>query len=485
MEKSVLIVIVLAASLCGCDYLIYELQLTPRDDGLERVLTAWQVGQGKSHVQEQPDGNKQVHQSPVVELHDDELDILTKAFNGQKPTSVVKDDTRRYTFKGNFRDTMPNDIGGAGSYVHLTSELGDTWVYFERFRGNNDPAGVLERSSKAVDRLIELTIGWLNTVVGDDAEFIALRHFLKTEFARDMKNMNLYLWLNSGGQAVTILGASDELQAGRFALALHYLVERGYASARDLLRLLEYCDNMKSERELKLWRKIVTAVLSKANISPRFRERVFALFSDKRSFAATSATFDGYLLKTPEYEAILTKWKNIEDKSEDCEPPETDKIMANLFEQALLVDFRAVDDQDRYQVTLHTGVEPLMTDGKWDEKAGVVRWEGKMNGRHDSTVSPSSTCRAVWCKPKEGHQKKLFGKVVLDGQELLDYCMWLSTLNDAGKLKWKAALGKAAQAGSPQRAKKQLKAAISHEKDEDLSSLLADGFDLLFPKEDQ
>jgi len=44
----------------------------------------------------------------------------------------------RYTIQGEFSNELPNDVGGAGAYNHLTNSLGEAGFYMERFRGNDD-----------------------------------------------------------------------------------------------------------------------------------------------------------------------------------------------------------------------------------------------------------------------------------------------------------------------------------------------------------
>ncbi len=41
-------------------------------------------------------------------------------------------------FAGTFRKQTPADVGGAGRYSYFPNEMGNAWVYIERFRGDDD-----------------------------------------------------------------------------------------------------------------------------------------------------------------------------------------------------------------------------------------------------------------------------------------------------------------------------------------------------------
>src|SRR5947209_20434698 len=90
---------------------------------------------------------------------------------------------------------MPGDVGGGGSYLNLSNRLGNAAVYAERFRGDDDLTARMEKRSKAADQLTDLIIGWSERELGHEQNYRRLRHFLDSDFRRDLKNLSFYVWM--------------------------------------------------------------------------------------------------------------------------------------------------------------------------------------------------------------------------------------------------------------------------------------------------
>ena len=110
------------------------------------------------------------------------------------PPHSLTNDGLRYIARGEFTNELPADVGGAGAYTHLTNSLGEAGFYVERFRGNDDLAGMTERRFKAADQLADLFIGWSRMELGQEPGYDQLHQFLDADFRRDLKNLGAYLW---------------------------------------------------------------------------------------------------------------------------------------------------------------------------------------------------------------------------------------------------------------------------------------------------
>src|SRR5579872_1986054 len=92
----------------GCDKSNeYELELTPQGNVLERKL---------------------------VFSSTNDLANISAVY----PPGGTTQNGQGYLAKGMFGNTMPKDIGGAGSYTNLATTMGSAAFYLERFRGNDD-----------------------------------------------------------------------------------------------------------------------------------------------------------------------------------------------------------------------------------------------------------------------------------------------------------------------------------------------------------
>jgi len=116
------------------------------------------------------------------------------------PTNALTKEDGRYFVKGEFTNKLPDDVGGAGVYTCLTNSLGAAGFYVERFRGNDDLAGMTERRFKAAGQLTDLMIGWSQIELGRESGYEQLHEFLDVNVRRDLKNLSSYWWGRAGQQ---------------------------------------------------------------------------------------------------------------------------------------------------------------------------------------------------------------------------------------------------------------------------------------------
>ena len=72
------------------------------------------------------------------------------------------------------------------------------------------------------------------------------------------------------------------------------------------------------------------------------------------------------------------------------------------------------------------------TNGQWDAGTGKVTWSEKLKPARPLPVF----CYAIWTRPVSEVQTRLFGKLVLDGQNLIDYVMWYNSLTSQERETW-------------------------------------------------
>ena len=82
-------------------------------------------------------------------------------------------------------------------------------------------------------------------------------------------------------------------------------------------------------------------------------------------------------------------------------------------------------------VLLKLPQEPFQTNGAWNKETSSTEWSCGYRG------SPLPTmCYAFWADPCREFQTKHFGRVVLDGYNLAEYCLWRASLTVAEGRQW-------------------------------------------------
>ena len=105
--KCLLLIALCCVPFCGCDEAEYTIRMEPDGDVVNRQIT---------YSANAPDDVR----ARFKELYDKQIDPNT--------------------FQGSFGETLPNDVGGFGRYVHLDNPMGHVYVYVERFQGQDNQA---------------------------------------------------------------------------------------------------------------------------------------------------------------------------------------------------------------------------------------------------------------------------------------------------------------------------------------------------------
>ncbi|MDP6637276.1 MAG: hypothetical protein QGG42_20455 [Phycisphaerae bacterium] len=424
MKRYLISAIVVAAAVAGCDETIYRIKLTPKDDKLVRTLTVTRQG------------GSQDSKRAAKPLPDAELAEIAKAYSQDKPKGPIDEPT----FTGAFANVMPNDVGGSGRFVRGESRMGVASSYIERFRGNDRPGEVIEASLKALDELMDIFIGYMETRLGAEAAFPKLRKFMDTELRKDIKNLCTYAYLGSSTSQLNWLDAKkhDKNTLGYEILArvAAYLIEREYIEPADLPFLRRVTsDQLQAD---KLLNKALARIAAKAKITDaKFIARLGSLLTDQDK---TEASFEAYLRTTSQYKKAVKELKPpVGDEKKEAQA--RDIVMKPLLEKAvpLRIDL-GLGNTQRVEIELVLPAKPTYTNGKWNPKSGAVTWKGPLTKRREKTPFLPEICYALWSKPNEKFQKARFGKVFLSGDRLMNYCLWRRGLAADEAKHWDAVL---------------------------------------------
>jgi hypothetical protein len=390
----------------GCPRNQYIIEMTPARDSIERKLTCWRE-----------DGGDTNGIPNFVEFPREDLLALKTLFNQHEIIG------RKHQFSSRFTGTLPDDVGGRGSYTTFETSLGTSFVYVERFRGQDDLHLVMEHRLKAVDELVDLLTGWIKSELSAQPGYHSLREFLETDFRKDMRNLALYFWIGGFAEGNKSGGLEEPLvRIGQ------YLAERDYWSIKDLPAVVA------SDRDLKpllvLLRRLVAA---KTGVKPdQAIPDALAFLSDPDRL---EKSFSKYLRATPQFAASLKEWETRKEKPTD-DGPDPLEIPNGLIGQ--IIQTSAGEGGDQLTVKLALPSAPSYTNGKWDEKAQHVLWERNLEPQRGPFQGMPAICYAEWSVPQEQKQRDCFGKTILKGEDLLQYCLLYKNLGPAELAKWDA-----------------------------------------------
>jgi hypothetical protein len=397
----------LCALLTGCPHNDYTVELKPKTNVVERTLIFYRA-----------DGINSNGVPDYQAFPSNELAAITRVY----PSAAVKPDGQRYLAQGEFAGPLPNDVGGVGSYTNLVTSLGDAGFYMERFRGHDDLATKTARRFHAADQIADLVIGWTQTELGRERGYKNLRKFLDEDFRRDLKNAGLYLWT---GEVSTFsdTNAPEEFTA-RFC---QYLFERGYLKLSDAPEL--YLIIKAGGDDAALLRLIQRLAAEKMGVpAAEPLPKSFAVLNDSN---ALEKSWEHYLARSDLYRAKVKAWERKKKTDSKLEPPKPLNTTDDLFAEFL---DGSGGEPDHLTVKLSLDHAPSHTNGKWQD--GQVVW--KANLEVDRALP--AFCYASWSNPDVQFQKARFGRVILNGDELAEYCLWQSGLGEEQVHEWESFL---------------------------------------------
>ena len=398
----------LGALVTGCPHNEYMVELKPKGEALERTLTFYRA-----------DGNNSNGIPNYQEFPSNELATIVRVY----PAGAVQQDGQRHVAKGEFSDTMPNDVGGAGTYKQLVTSLGSAGFYLERFRGNDDLAGRTARQMRAADQITDLAIGWAKSEFGHERNWKKFRRFLDEDFRRDLKNAAMYYW-TANVCDLSNTNAPEEFTA-RFCL---YLLERGYFQSSDAPELYGMAEGGDVDSIVQqLTRKFA---MEKLEISATEQSKSLTVLND---YNALKKSWEKYLAKTDLYRAEVKAWEKKQKTDPKLVEPEPLDVMNDLFDK-LLEGVDLDGEADHLVVKLALPHQPDYSNGKWQD--GRVVWKADL---YPARALPAF-CYANWSQPAEVFQKTHLGDVLLSGEELTQYCLWQAGLGEQQAREWESFL---------------------------------------------
>jgi len=299
-------------------------------------------------------------------------------------------DTVRFEGRAVCRDTLPDDVGGRGRVAHRVSPLGESWLYVESFRGDPDPAGRIERRLAIADSATTLLFGWLRHERPDDPR---LSFAAETRVRTALGALAVQTW-----RSPPTTDLADIYALSLTAETLSWPI-RGRRPTSD--------DWLPDPPDLTDATSLARLVLG---VGPE-GGKVLGYLAGAESLQISLA---GYL-KT----------------RGDWPTPPTGHELEDLLERAQ----RLPSVADSLHLELALAVQPYWTNGIWDDSSRVVTWSTYLSNGPDDTQPPFS-CGALWTVPDRVHQQQLFGRVVLEAEDLDRYCEMRAELLPARLSEW-------------------------------------------------
>ncbi len=401
----------MALVVTGCPHNQYIVQLKPQGNSIERTLVFYRE-----------DGVNTNTGTPNYQPFDAaELAAITSLY----PAQGLTNDGGRHVVRGKFTNELPDDVGGAGAYTNLTTSLGEAGFYVERFRGNDNLAGMTERRFKAADQLANLFVGWSRMELGREPGYDKLRQFLDLDLRRDLKNLGAYCW--EGQLAGSYKTNANEEFTVRFG---QYLFERGYFTVGEIPGLFRAASGDDSQALLRQIQRLVARKMGVPETKP-----VPASLGFLGDETTMEKSFDKYLAGTALYRAKLKQWEKDKKLKPDLKRPEPSEVAGDAF--GSLVEFDLFGKPDHLAVRLSLPSSPVHSNGRWDEALKQEVWETDIEDRTNASHFPFF-CYASWAQADQEYQKEHFGKVALTGDELTQYCLWRSSQDKQEGDEWDA-----------------------------------------------
>ena len=413
MKRPLLISLAFSSLLVtGCPRNQYIVEMTPSGDGLERTLTCWREDRAVNKT------NVNYLDFPATNLAS-----LTKLY----PNHQYEPQEQRHTFRGKFIGTTPSDVGGVGSFTRFVTSLGTVSIYSERFRGDDDLVGRLERGNRAADQVVDLLIGWFQAELGKESGFEQLRRFLDTQLRRDVKNVSLYIW-----QAVLAPECQKNVEETYGFRIGQYLVERGYFKPTELPLALTFFDSgVEHAQSPRFFQRLVARRLGVPETQP-----VPAALGFLARPQVMEHSWTNYLQTTDLYCDRLKRWEQERKGDPKLERPDPKDLVKDLIEPVF--EFRFFASDDHLTVKLSLPVKPENTNGRWDPAARQVVWEAVLE--EDKPSKLPALCYALWNQPDEAFQKQHFGKIALKDEQLTEYVLSCMALEKGHAQEWNAFL---------------------------------------------
>ena len=419
--RSSSVAILLVALLASCKSTHFELELQPQGTELHRKVTMWSE-----------DGDAE--EKHLVEFALEDLQRIADIYGADVPDELVA----RHVFERSFTGKTPNDLGGAGWYLHGETSMGSVFAYSERF-GEDEIAKDLRAREWAANSAIDVLIAWLDTEIGDKPDYREFRHFVDDVVREDLWNLVLYSWGHDlfAGAALPPGQVVDEsgIMLDMVVRTIAYLADHDYF---DPLQIPEFvlAGTQADEHDdlTPLFTMIARQIAAKMGVPDDavLPAPLAALVADANNLPAS---FEEFEATNEDLRQAVDDWIQSGQLEEDFEYGD-DAVMLELLDGAFVPEFDFFGrGGDQLTATLRIDVEPIATNGLWDPEVGVT-WAGTIHGRGKTGENLPNIFYATWGEVNEVFQKQHFGQLVVQDQALMDYWHWHAGLDKDQLKQW-------------------------------------------------
>ncbi|MEZ6088474.1 MAG: hypothetical protein R3C05_10700 [Pirellulaceae bacterium] len=408
MKMPILLIILMLPISLGCIESVYELELTPHGETMDRKLTVWR--------------QRSENQSDNTPIPDAEIQRLSQIYKEQS----FDNESRKWTFQDRFQGSMPADFDDAGGFHRFASPVGSLFVYRERFRGDDALTASLAQRQAKVDRLVDLLLRFVQEHVELEGVRDKLTAFIDSQFRSDLKNLNLHIWVYSADPKTSEQPRMHDL----IARAVQFLIERDYFQVRDLPTIMRSLSSPQPQLVVDL----IEQVLIRKVRFPDDVDLTEAL-AWMKDIEAMNASLRRMLRETEEYQQILEDWreKNPGIANNVSSHPDPTNVVGQLVFGAVLPNFG--DSTSTIKVQLNLRQSPVATNGDWDASKQVVAWDQQLG----NAVLPTFAY-ALWSEPDTKFQQATWGHTLLTDKPLAEYVIWYAALTESEKQHWDAFL---------------------------------------------
>lgn len=350
----------------------------------------------------------------------------------------------------------PDDVGGTGEVAWFKADMGSAWAYLERFRGDQDPASTLQSRLQAADTLACVVAGWARARLRGRKDFDKLGAYLDGDFHKDLKNLSLFIWMTGAVRGMRTPQESEpstaepdvhsgslpiSLSSGQLdvvAVVVQYLIEHEYLDLEDapiVMRVFGKSDVQRVSLFKGLWRKFLTKKIGLTNKD--LIEHLVSIF-DRQDEVQES--FEEYVRNCKQYKDYVAGPPKPQPEGGPSfyNKPTASGFMGTLLGMAFTPPgMNLLNTDDELRLTLATCDAPVLTNGTWSKKTGKISWVRRLRPAGSLVGDPlPAVCFAAWARPNEKFQETHFGKVILRGRPLLEYCLWRNSLTAKQAKEW-------------------------------------------------
>lgn len=421
------VVFLLVAFLAGCKTTNYELELRPDGDALHRKVSMWSE-----------DSNDK-GDTYFLEFEEEVLETVARIYGAKVPSELAA----RHEFVGTFKGELPDELGSSGWYLHGETSMGSLFTYFERF-GEDRIAIDLRSRELATHRTVDVLIAWLESEFGEDPDFPKFQEFMDTVIREDLWNIVLYSWgYDLFGYAMESQPSKrdeDRILLDMAIRNLGYLAEHEYF---DPLQIPQYVsafgESGNADNDQALLTLIARSMAAKAGV-PADDPLPAPLAAMVDDMDELMYSLDAFSRESDTVQRMLAEWNSSGENPVELEDS-GDSVLEYLISEAVMPGYEIFGTGgDRLRVTLHVPVEPIETNGRWDEQ-GTVKWSPVIKGRAGVGENLPDMLYAAWSEPATSFQLEHFGQVVLEHDDLADYWFWHTELSSAQADEWDAFVG--------------------------------------------